>query len=72
MDPLAIISINLEAMPTYGSPGPSVYHSLVPWFHGNLALIELDFNFLSRKSVENFERRLDSVLDELLTGELTR
>ncbi|KJA14720.1 hypothetical protein HYPSUDRAFT_150030, partial [Hypholoma sublateritium FD-334 SS-4] len=72
LDPLAIISINQQGMPTYGSPAPSVYHSLVPWFHGNLALIELDFNFLNKKSVENFERRLDLVLNELLGGELVR
>ena len=70
VDPLAIISIHLESMPAYYSPAASVYQTLLPWFQANLVLVELDFNFLDENTQNNFEQRLNVVLDELINGDL--
>ena len=57
-------------MPAYYSPAASVYQTLLPWFQANLVLVELDFNFLDENTQNNFEQRLNVVLDELINGDL--
>jgi len=49
------------------TPSLLAYHHLHPWLQGNLVHINMDFNF-NGVSYNDFESRLDSMLNEFETG----
>ncbi len=71
-EPVAIVAINLIGWPVYDSPGLAAYHALLPWLKGNVALIEIDYNFCNSDAIENFTKRLDDLINELISGRLIR
>lgn len=70
LDPLVIFSITLEGMNQEGNPGRMVYSHLWAYMKGNVALVALDFNFESRKCMDSYGKRLNTVLDHLEDGKL--
>jgi len=48
-------------------PSLLTYHHLHSWLQGNLVHINMDFNF-NGVSYNDFESRLDSMLNEFETG----
>ncbi|KAF8813074.1 hypothetical protein BYT27DRAFT_7085341, partial [Phlegmacium glaucopus] len=64
--PLAIISIYLEGMKD--TPSIITYHHLHPWLQGNLVHIDFDFNF--ENSTNDFNIRLNRMLDRFENGDL--
>ncbi len=72
VEPVAIISINLIGWAIHDSPGLSAYQALLPWLKGNVAFIEIDYDFQNRPAIQNFEERMDSLLKELTDGRLAR
>lgn len=71
-EPVAIIAINLIGWAVHDSPGLAAYHALLPWLKGNVALIEMDYDFRDFIATENFKKRLDDLINELLNGRLKR
>jgi hypothetical protein len=63
--PLAIISIHLQGMTD--SSSILTYHHLAPYFHGNLVLVDLTFNF--DKPRKHFNSQMESMLQEFEAGE---
>jgi len=49
------------------SPSIITYHHLAPWLHGNLVLVNMEFNFDDPKI--NFESQLDDMLGRFASGE---
>ena len=72
VEPVAIISINLIGWAIHDSPGLAAYQALLPWLKGNVALIELDYDFRNSPSIQNFEKRMDDLVNELTDGRLAR
>ncbi|KAF8800473.1 hypothetical protein BYT27DRAFT_7117398 [Phlegmacium glaucopus] len=64
--PLAIISIHLKGM--NDTPSVVTYYHLLPWLQGNLVHVNLNFSFQS--SDNDFESRLNTMLDRFEFGDL--
>ncbi|KAF8800814.1 hypothetical protein BYT27DRAFT_7116607, partial [Phlegmacium glaucopus] len=64
--PLTIISIHLKGM--NNTPSVVTYYHLLPWLQGNLVHVNLDFSFQS--SDNDFESRLNTMLDRFKFGDL--
>jgi len=70
LDPLIIFSITLQGMNPEENPGRMVYGHLWTYMKGNVAHVALDFNFESRKGMDSYGKRLNTVLDHLEDGGL--
>ena len=68
LKPIAIISIHLRGWKLYETPASVAYESLVSWLKGNVALIEIDFDFSTPAAERNFNARLSNLLAEFQTG----
>jgi hypothetical protein len=64
--PLAIISIHLEGM--IYNPGIIVYHHIQSWLLGNLVFVDFDFNLETHDN--DFNIRLNKMLDRFIDGDL--
>lgn len=70
--PVVIISFNLAGWAIHDSPSLSAYHALLPWLKGNVALVELDYNFSNFTTIQILKNRLDDLIEELTEGRLAK
>ncbi len=68
LKPIAVISIHLRGWKLYETPASVAYESLISWLKGSVALIEIDFDFSTTASKENFAERLRKLLGEFQIG----
>ncbi len=68
LEPIAIVSIHVRGWKLYETPASVAYESLVSWLKGNVALIEIDFDFSSTAAKMNFNARLSKLLAEFQAG----
>jgi hypothetical protein len=70
VDPLLVFSINLQSMNRGDNPARASYEYLKPYFRGNVAYAEIDFNFGTATSQNSYVQRLNRILEAFETGEL--
>ncbi len=68
---MAIISIRLQGMSAIDG-AQLCYNYLHPYFRGDIAYIDLDFNLLDAQDAADFSERLTTVINLLNTGKLSR
>ncbi|KJA15890.1 hypothetical protein HYPSUDRAFT_1066647 [Hypholoma sublateritium FD-334 SS-4] len=69
LEPIAIITIHLQRWHLFETPAVMAYQSIITFFHQHVVLIEIDYNFTNKTTINNFVNRLNKLLDEFKPGQ---
>ncbi|KAF9047745.1 hypothetical protein BJ165DRAFT_1527009 [Panaeolus papilionaceus] len=67
-NPIAVINVRLTSVDPFDSPARTVYHHLATYLYGNAAYIELNFDFETSLSLQDYHCRLERVVHMLSPG----